>query len=276
MSLMEWFSKYSTHNLLCFNMEIDKIYLGDCLELMKEIPDGSVDAIICDLPYGTTACAWDSIIPFDKLWEQYKRIAKPHAPILLFGSEPFSTMIRMSNLKEWRYDWIWKKNTSAGFVRAKNRPLKNYEIISAFCQYGMGHESTMGGKRMPYNPLGLIPCHKVSTNAKGKFGGVVGSRPSHKEVVVQEWTNYPTAVLEYNVEGDSWHPTQKPVNLLRYLIATYSNEGDTILDNCIGSGTTAIACIREHRHFIGFEQNKEYFDKAQKRIQAELLQPTLF
>ena len=135
-------------------IELDKIYNEDCLEGMKRIPDGSVDAIICDLPYGTTACAWDSIIPIDKLWEQYKRIRKPSCVILLFGSEPFSTNLRMSNMKEWRYDWIWKKNSSAGFVHAKNRPLKNFEIISAFCQYSMGHESLLAEKRMPCNPQG--------------------------------------------------------------------------------------------------------------------------
>ena len=140
----------------------------------------------------------------------------------------------------------------------------------------MGHESLLGEKRMPYNPQGLIPIHEVQRNAKEKFGGVVGKRKSHKDVVVREWTNYPKAVIEYDVEADSFHPTQKPVDLLRYLIRTYSNEGDTILDNCMGSGTTAVACIREKRHFIGFELNKEYFDKACKRIDAERRQLTLF
>ena len=257
-------------------IELNKIYNEDCLEGMKRIPDGSVDCIVCDLPYGTTACAWDSIIPFDLLWEQYHRVLKMGGVALLFGSEPFSTSIRTSNIKEWRYDWIWKKNTSAGFVHAKNRPMKNYEIISAFCRFGMGHKSTMGDKRMPYNPQGLRPCHKVSHNALNKFGGVVGKRPSHKDTVVTEWENYPTAILEFNVEPDSFHPTQKPVALIQYLIRTYSNEGDTILDNCMGSGTTAIAAIREKRNFIGFELNKEYYDKACNRIKMELAQPTLF
>ena len=257
-------------------IELDKIYNEDCLEGMKRIPDGSVDAIICDLPYGTTACAWDSVIPIDKLWEQYKRIRKPSCVILLFGSEPFSTNLRMSNMKEWRYDWIWKKNKAADFVHAKNRPLKNFEIISAFCQYGMGHKSLLGEKRMPYNPQGIIPVHEVQRNAKGKFGGTIGKRKSQKDVIVKEWTNYPNALIEYDVDSDSFHPTQKPVDLLRYLIRTYSNEGDTILDNCMGSGTTAVACIKEKRHFIGFELDKEYFDKACKRIDAERRQLTLF
>lgn len=206
----------------------------------------------------------------------YRRIVSPNAPILLFGSEPFSTLLRTSNMKEWRYDWIWEKNVAADFVHAKNRPMKNFEIISAFCQFGMGHKSIMGDRRMPYNPQGLIPCHNVRHNAKSKFGGVVGSRPSHKDEIVSEWTNYPTALLKFDKESNAFHPTQKPVSLIQYLIRTYSNEGDTILDNCMGSGTTAIAAIREKRNFIGFELNKEYYDKACKRIELEKAQLTLF
>ena len=247
----------------------------DCLEGMKQIPDASIDCIICDLPYGTTACAWDTIIPFDKLWAEYKRIRKPYAPILLFGSEPFSTMVRMSNLEEFRYDWIWVKSQAADFVHAKNRPMKNYEIISAFCQYPMGHKSQLGDKRMPYNPQGLVPCHKVK-NGKNKFGTNIGKRPSQVDEYVAEFTNYPKQIINFDCEPDGFHPTQKPVDLLRYLVLTYTNEGDTVLDNCMGSGTTAIACIKERRHFIGFELSKEYFDKAVRRIKAEQAQLTLF
>ena len=256
-------------------IELDKIYNEDCLIGMKQIPDASVDCIICDLPYGTTACAWDTIIPFDKLWAEYKRIRKPYAPILLFGSEPFSTMVRMSNLSEFRYDWIWTKSQAADFVHAKNRPMKNYEIISAFCQYPMGHKSQLGDKRMPYNPQGLVPCHKVK-NGKNKFGTNIGKRPSQVDEYVAEFTNYPNAVIHFDQIGKKLHPTQKPVELLRYLVLTYTNEGDTVLDNCMGSGTTAIACIKERRHFIGFELNKEYYDKACKRIKAEQAQLSLF
>lgn len=246
-------------------MEIDTIYNMDCLEGMKMIPDGSVDCIICDLPYGTTACAWDSIIPFDKLWEQYHRVSKPNAPIVLFGSEPFSTMIRMSNLAEFRYDWIWEKSQGADFVHAKLRPLKKHEVISVFIKER---------KDACYNPQGLTPCHKVKDNSK-KFGNSTRDW-NHADSYVQEWENYPTSILQFGKEGDTFHPTQKPVNLLRYLIATYSNEGDTILDNCMGSGTTAIAAIREKRHFIGFELNAEYYEKAMKRIKLERQQLTLF
>jgi site-specific DNA-methyltransferase (adenine-specific) len=256
-------------------MKTNEIYNMDCIEGMKQIPDGSVDCIICDLPYGTTACAWDTIIPFDKLWEQYKRIRKPYAPILLFGSEPFSTMVRMSNLSEFRYDWIWTKSQAADFVHAKNRPMKNYEIISAFCQYPMGHKSQLGDKRMPYNPQGLIPCHKVK-NGKNKFGTNIGKRPSQVDEYVAEFTNYPNAVIHFDQTGKKWHPTQKPVELLRYLVRTYTDEGMLVLDNCMGSGSTAIACIKEKRNYIGFELNDEYHAKSIERIKAEQAQLTLF
>ncbi len=195
-------------------IELDKIYNEDCLEGMKRIPDGSVDAIICDLPYGTTACSWDSVIPFEPLWEQYKRVAKTNAAIVLFGSEPFSTMIRMSNFGWFKYDWIWKKSQGADFVHAKTRPLKNYEVISVFSK----------GK-CTYNPQGLRKCSKVKSNSK-KFGTNV-QEWNHSDSYLQEWENYPLAVLEYkNPAGrEKWHPTQKPVDLLRYLVLTYSNLG---------------------------------------------------
>ena len=246
-------------------MEIDNIYNMDCLEGMKQIPDGTIDAVICDLPYGTTACAWDSVIPFDKLWAQYRRICKPNAAIVLFGREPFSTQIRMSNLKEYRYDWIWIKTQGVNFVQVKRMPLQTHELISVF----------IGGKDRIYNPQGLRRCHKVKSNGNGKFGNIVSDK-GHSESYVQEWENYPTSILDFDNDPDSWHPTQKPVDLLRYLVLTYTNEGDTVLDNCMGSGTTAIACIKERRHFIGFELSKEYFDKAVRRIKAEQAQLTLF
>ena len=256
-------------------MELNKLYNMDCLIGMQEIPSGSVDLIICDLPYGTTNCAWDVIIPFDKLWEQYKRICKPGAVILLFGSEPFSTYLRLSNMDWWRYDWIWKKNSSAGFVHAKNRHLKNFEIISAFCQYGIGHETTMGGKRMPYFPQGIRRINKIAHNLI-KEGGVIGFRPSHKATFIQEYENYPKAVLDFNADPGSWHPTQKPMALIAYLIRTYSNPGDTVLDNCMGSGTTAVAAIRTGRNWIGYEMNTEFYTKAERRIKETLATPTLF
>ena len=262
-------------------IELNKIYNEDCLEGMKRIPDGSVDCIVCDLPYGTTACDWDSVIPMQPLWEQYKRILKHQGSVLLFGSEPFSTMLRMSNLDWYKYDWIWQKNVPTGFQHAKNMPMKDYEIISVFSAAGMGHANLLGNNRMTYNPQGLQSCHIIE-NGQSKFNNTVGKRPSHKEVIVREHCNYPRMIINFDsqagegVNNDRIHPTQKPVDLLRYLVLTYTNEGDTILDNCMGSGTTAIAAIREKRNFIGFELNKEYYDKACKRIKLEQAQLTLF
>lgn len=247
----------------------------DCLQGMKQIADESIDCIITDLPYGTTACAWDTIIPFDKLWAEWKRIRKPYAPILLFGSEPFSTMIRMSNLAEYRYDWIWVKSQAADFVHAKNRPMKNYEVISAFCQYPMGHKSKLGDRRMPYNPQGLVPCHKVKNGTK-KFGTNIGIRPSQKDEYVREYENYPNAVIHFAQVGKKVHPTQKPVDLIAYLVKTYTDEGQTVLDATIGSGSTALACIKTRRHYIGFELDKGYYDIAVGRIEEERRQLTLF
>ena len=255
-------------------MEIDNIYNMDCLEGMKQIPDGTIDAVICDLPYGTTACAWDSVIPFDKLWEQYERITKPTAAIVLFGSEPFSTYLRMSNMKLWKYDWIWVKNEPKGFLEAKNKPMKKHEIVSIFSK---GASANGCNNRITYNPQGIRRCHKIKTNVSGE-GSVYGSRKNRPEgsTFEQQYENYPTTILNFDLDNNTWHPTQKPVDLLRYLVLTYTNEGDTVLDNCMGSGTTAIACIKERRHFIGFELSKEYFDKAVRRIKAEQAQLTLF
>ena len=243
-------------------MEIDKIYNEDCLVGMKAIPDKSIDCIICDLPYGTTDCKWDVVIPFDKLWEQYKRIAKPNAPIILFGSEPFSTMLRMSNIKDFRYDWIWEKEQGANFMLCKYQPYKVHEIISVFCK-----------GECPYYPQ----MEKGTPYVSG--GGTSGSvtRDKKKVHTTNNGTRYPRSIQHFNTpKNNSQHPTQKPVDLCRYLIRTYTNEGDLVLDNCIGSGTTAVACIKEKRHFIGYEITKEYFDIAQERIKQEQSQLTLF
>ena len=243
-------------------IELDKIYNEDCLEGMKRIPDGSVDAIICDLPYGTTRNAWDSVIQLDKLWEQYKRIAKPNAAICLFAQTPFDKVLGCSNLEWLKYEWIWEKEMGTGFLNAKKMPLKNHENILVFY------------RELPtYNPN----MRKGFEPYKCKAGEQGTNYSNYESVVtISNGERYPLSVLNYTRDSDSFHPTQKPVDLLRYLIRTYSNEGDTVLDNCMGSGTTAVACIREKRHFIGFELNKEYFDKACKRIDAERRQLTLF
>lgn len=242
---------------------------GDCLELMQHIPDGSVDMILCDLPYGTTACKWDSVIPFDLLWLQYNRIIKDNGIIALFGTEPFSTFLRYSNIKLFKYDWIWKKTRPTGFQHAKNMPLKDFEIISIFSKGKMGHKNLLGNRRMVYNPQGLIPCERYYDGTKG-FGGIIGRRPSHKKVVKQEFTNYPKMILEYPSEG-GLHPTQKPVPLLEYLINTYTNPGELVLDNCMGSGSTGVACANTGRRFIGMEMDETYFNTASERISGAFL-----
>lgn len=173
-----------------------KLIHGDCLEEMKHIPDGSVDCVVCDLPYGTTACKWDSVIPFDKLWEQYNRITKINGVILLFGSEPFSTHLRISNIKHYKYDWIWEKSISTGFQHAKNMPLKNYEIISVFSNGSIGHKFFLGEKRMNYNPQGIVKVNEISKNSKNKWGNIVGKRPSQKEYFITEYKNYPKMILK--------------------------------------------------------------------------------
>jgi site-specific DNA-methyltransferase (adenine-specific) len=234
---------------------IDKIWNEDCLVGMDRIPDKSVDCIICDLPYGTTACSWDSVIPFDKLWEQYKRIRKDNAAIILFGSEPFSSYLRMSNINEFRYDWIWVKTGSGNFQLCKKNPLKYHEIISVFY------------KDFPtYKNTELINCHinngRISEGRKTiKIKDNLG--------YIQTETGYNRSVLFFNSKFSRdlfFHPTQKPVDLIRYLIRTYTNPGDLILDNCMGSGTTAVAAINEGRHFTGFELEEKYFNICLERI----------
>ena len=254
------------------DFQIDKIYNEDCLEGMKRIADGAVDCIITDLPYGTTACAWDSVIPFEPLWEQFKRVTKPNAAIVLFGSEPFSSALRMSNIGMYKYDWYWRKPKGTGHLNAEKQPMRDIEVISVFYR----QQSTYNPQFTKGEPFGNKSgkSHFVSEAGEttyGKFASGPGTRNDNPG------RRYPKQCIEFGVaERDTDHPTQKPVDLLRYLILTYSNEGDTILDATIGSGTTAVAALMEKRHFIGFETNKEYFDIAQGRIDEIRCNPTLF
>ena len=253
---------------------IDKIFNEDCLEGMKRIPDGSVDCIICDLPYGTTACKWDVVIPFEPLWEQYHRVCKPNAAIVLFAGEPFTSFLIMSNLNEYRQKLTWLKTRPTNVFNAKKQFMNWTEDICIFY------------RSLPtYNPQmrtdGQFTGAKVQHCHHDRSNGTLG-QTGEKAGYIHEGNGglfYPKSVLEYsNVHngGTAVHPTQKPVELIRYLIRTYSNPEDVILDNTIGSGTTAIAAIREHRHYIGFELNKEYYDIACRRIAKELQQPSLF
>ena len=247
-------------------MEIDKIYLGDCLDVMKAIPDNSIDCIICDLPYGTTACKWDIVIPFKELWGQYTRITKDNGAIILFCCQPFTSVLVNSNLKGYKHHWIWLKNRGTGFQVAKYRPMMKTEDIIVF---------TKKGEKINYYPQMIkLDKHYFSRNASSSNGTnpLAHFNSGGKKV----YSKYPTNVLEFSKVAKPVHPTQKPVELIRYLIRTYTNEGDLVLDNCIGSGTTAIAAIKEKRHFIGMELNKEYYDIACERVRKEQQYPTLF
>lgn len=241
---------------------------GDCLEKMKDIADKSIDMILCDLPYGTTACKWDVVIPFEPLWEQYKRIIKDRGAIVLFGSEPFSSYLRMSNIEWYKYDWYWKKSHFSNFFQAKFRPLNNIELISVFGTFGLNNGTKLRGT---YNLHEAHVINKVTTNGgSGKIGKEHRSSITAGNIFTQEYTNMPSVILEYKRDSNTVHPTQKPLALLEFLVKTYTLEGETVLDNCIGSGTTGIACINTKRNFIGIEKDDKYFEIAKKRIEEHL------
>ena len=242
---------------------------GDCLELMKRIPDGSVDMVLCDLPYGTTACAWDSIIPFEAMWGEYRRIISSCGAIVLTASQPFSSALTMSGSDLFKYSLVWEKSRATGHVHAKNKPMKKHEDVLVFSPGTTVHAS-QSSSRMIYNPQGLIKKAEPTIRKNGGSADtVMGSRPSHRDVL-QEFTGYPGSVLRFNSESRTVHPTQKPVALMEYLIRTYTHEGMTVLDNCMGSGTTGVACVNTGRKFIGIEMDDKYFEIAQKRIQAAI------
>ncbi|WP_165007535.1 MULTISPECIES: site-specific DNA-methyltransferase [unclassified Enterococcus] len=248
-------------------IQLDTIYFEDCLIGMEKIADNSIDLILCDLPYGTTACSWDTILPWDKLWKNYLRVTKENSAIVLFGAEPFSTQLRMSNWKNYKYDWYWIKNTATAFTLAKKQPMRSVETISVFSK---GTPS--------YYPQGLEKI-KTPESQMRKYseGTVYESKYLAGKEYVQEFTGYPNNVLRFDKESkNTFHPTQKPVKLLEYLVKTYSKKGEFVLDNCMGSGTTAIACINTDRHFIGFETNGDYYTRAIDRIKNNVTQLELF
>lgn len=232
------------------------LFNGDCLEVMKSIPDKSIDMVLTDPPYGTTACKWDVIIPFEPLWNELKRITKDNGAICLFGSEPFSSHLRLSNLKMFKYDWIWKKKNPSNFLHAKNRPLGITEIVSVFCN----------GKPN-YQPQGLVRIDKVSNYPDKTKNKMIGQSGAKRVFLKQEFTNYPRTVLEFSKEF-GLHASQKPVALLEYLIKTYSLEGETVLDFTMGSGSTGVACKNLNRKFIGIEKDDKYFEIAKSRIEG--------
>lgn len=233
-----------------------KLKCGDCLELMKNIPNKSIDMILCDLPYGTTQNRWDTVIPLNDLWNQYKRIIKDNGAIVLFSQPPFDKILACSNLKMFRYEWIWQKENSTGFLNAKKMPLKIHENILVFY------------KKLPtYNPqmrLGFKPYKCKQGRHTTNYGNY-----KRGHLTESNGERYPIDIINFQREV-SLHPTQKPVALLEYLIKTYTNESETVLDNCMGSGSTGVACVNTNRNFIGFELDENYFNIAKTRINNAL------
>lgn len=241
-----------------------RIEQGDCIELMRDIPDRSVDMILCDPPYGTTASKWDKVIDFKELWTQYERIIKDNGAIVLFGSGQFAFKLIESNVPLYKYKWIWVKSNKSNFVNAKNRPMTAFEEILVFSK---GNTANGSKVKMKYYPQGLIKKKKIRRDTDKNFGTVAGKRPSHKAVIVSEYTNYPFDVLNFDSVVKKQHTNQKPVELLEYLVKTYTNEGEYVLDNCMGSGSTGVACINTNRNFIGFELDENYFNIAKNRLE---------
>ena len=237
---------------------------GDCLEIMHSIPDKSIDMILCDLPYGTTACKWDTVIPFEPLWEQYKRIIKDNGAIVLTASQPFTSALVMSNVKMFKYEWVWDKHIPRGFANAKKMPMSKHENVLVFGVGKLKYNPEMILRDKPvtvknYSKKGKDSAYKLNTDGdSGKSYTYTHKSPD--TIIVGKW----------EANAGKVHPTQKPVALFEYLIKTYTNEGDTVLDNCMGSGTTGVACKNLNRNFIGIELDPEYFKIAEKRIHENL------
>ena len=258
---------------------------GDCLVEMKSIEGHSIDLILCDLPYGTTdrwgqrdgesnrLLKWDCIIPLDKLWIEYRRLLKPRGTVVLTADQPFTSQLILSNIEWFKYEWIWKKKKTTGFLLANYRPMKQTEDVIVFSPAHAAAASRHGGN-MTYNPQGLIEKKVKKKNDPNRLGKFLhnpehmgkGNKLLHETEYEQKFTNYPSEIIEFGLDRNVVHETQKPVALMEYLIRTYSNEGEIVLDNCMGSGTTGVACINTNRKFIGIEKKDEYYDAAKKRI----------
>ena len=242
-----------------------KLLHGDCLELLPTVADGSVDLVLCDPPYGTTACAWDAVIPFEPMWREVRRVLKPRGAAVFTASQPFTSALVMSNTLWFKYALVWEKTRATGHVHAKNKPMKKHEDVLVFSPGTTVHAS-QSAARMTYNPQGLVRLDTPikMRGAKGSMS-VMAPRPSHRDYE-QEATGYPTSIIQAASEGATVHPTQKPVALMEYLIRTYTNPDETVLDFTMGSGTTGVACVNTGRKFIGIERDPDYFAIAQKRI----------
>jgi site-specific DNA-methyltransferase (adenine-specific) len=247
---------------------------GDALEKLKDLPDNSIDLILTDPPYGTTACKWDSIIPFEPMWEHLRRIRKPYAPIIMFSAQPFTTMLINSNISEFKYTLVWEKTKAGNFQQAPNMPLKKHEDIVVFSDGVVGHK-TQTKKRMPYNPQGITPTDKLIK--RNKYDDAHGYQRLNGIIkgFTQKNENYPESILKFSSTHNPRHPTQKPTNLIEYLVKTYSDDNNCVLDFTMGSGTTGVACANSNRHFIGIELDENYFQIAQHRIEEAYNRPSL-
>ena len=257
-----------------YAFEKSKIIHGECLVEMQNIPDKSSDMILADLPYGTTACKWDSVIPFKALWEQYERIIKDRGAIVLFGSEPFSSALRMSNIKNYKYDWYWHKNLPSNFQNAKRQPMRGIETISVFYKSQPTYNPIM--RETNVKDRKVVDGRKRSNGYSKKSEHMLGVK---KQEIKERKMVYPETRLYFKVVPRSkgyLHPTQKPILLIEYLIKTYTNELETVLDNTMGSGSTGVACVNTNRNFIGIEKDDKYFDIAEKRINETQVQTKLF
>ena len=264
------------------------LYNDDCFNVMSDLKKDSVDLILADLPYGTTDRSgkkgsrifkWDSVLPLGKLWEEYKRILKPNGSVVLTADQPFTSQLVMSNPDWFKYEWIWKKSRTTGFFTANYRPMKCTEDILVFSEGGAAAASAKSDRgNMTYNPQGLIEKRVKKRNSRKRLGKLLGNEEfvgkNNKMLgnseYEQKYTNYPTEILTFSIESNTIHPTQKPVEIMEYLIRTYSNEGETVLDNVMGSGTTGVAAIRSNRSFVGIELIEDYFKVAEERINQEL------
>jgi site-specific DNA-methyltransferase (adenine-specific) len=247
-------------------MKMDNLYNDDCIAVMKILPDESVDCVICDPPYGTTSLSWDSVIPLQELWTELKRIRKANSPIVMFASQPFTTTLINSNINEFKYCLVWEKSKAANFQQAPNMPLKKHEDIVVFSDGVVGHK-VQTDRRMTYNPQGVVEVDRFIKRDKiddpHGYYRENGIYKGYKQTV----SNYPSSILKFGNSHNPNHPTQKPIDLMEFLVNTYSNEGEVVLDFTMGSGSTGVAAVKNNRKFIGIELEKTYFDIAKKRIE---------
>ena len=251
-------------------MRKQELYCGDCFDIMPSIPASSVDLILCDLPYGTSVVhKWNKTLPLEKLWEEYERIIKPNGVICLFGTQPFTSQLICSNVELYRYLWLWKKESPVGYLNANYKPLTATEDIAVFSKATVGSQSK---NPIPYHPPTLQVIDRRKANKPNNhWRSAMGYNSKNNQLnsdkeYIQRYTNYPTTILEFAREKEQVHPTQKPTSLLEFLIQTYTDENDLVMDNCMGSGSTGVACKNTNRGFIGIEKDPKYYEIARLRM----------